>query len=115
MSEMQIEPLSTQPPTVINFVNRADQDVVLYWVNYDQQEIQYGIIKQGEQHLQKTYVGHQWAVRTLSGSEANKLLIRIYALNEPMNYIVPASMASEEVAGVETTTTCTFQIRNYLD
>ena len=107
--------MSTQSPTVINFVNRADQDVVLYWVNYDQQEIQYGIIKQGAQHLQKTYVGHQWAVRTLTGGEANKLLIRIYALHEPMNYIVPASLASDEVAGVETTTDCKFEIMNYLD
>ena len=107
--------MSTQPPTVINFVNQANQDVILYWVNYDQQEVQYAIIAKGAQHLQKTFVGHQWVVRTLAGRLENKLLIRIYALIEPMNYIVPASLASDEVAGVETTTDCKFEIMNYLD
>ena len=48
--------------TVIIFVNESKSDTLLYWVDYEGDQIDYGILHQNEYVVQPTYSGHVWLI-----------------------------------------------------
>lgn len=51
--------------TVLNFVNRTNGNVLLYWMDTEGQRKEYGTLKPGEQRDMHTYAGHVWLATTL--------------------------------------------------
>ena len=47
----------------IEFVNKLDEMVVVYWINYEGDEKEYFELQLGESKKQKTYVTHLWIVK----------------------------------------------------
>ena len=54
--------------TKITFTNHLEEEVRLYWINYDQQPVAYLTIQPGEQGVQQTYSNHWWMAKTTSGA-----------------------------------------------
>ncbi len=50
------------PETFVDFVNARTAPVVVYWLDYDGQRRQYGLLQAGQSYRQQTYVGHPWLV-----------------------------------------------------
>ena len=54
---------SESTPSEILFINLRRRPVRLLWVAFDGSERPYGVLAEGEQVLQPTYVAHRWLVR----------------------------------------------------
>lgn len=50
------------------FRNQRSDDVTVNWVNYQGQEITYGVLASGQEWTQPTYVTHPWVIRDSNGS-----------------------------------------------
>jgi VHL beta domain len=61
---------------MIQFANQAREPVLIYWVDFNGNEIKYGRIEPGERIALNSFSGHLWVVKTTSG----KVLLR-YAVN----------------------------------
>lgn len=63
-----------ETPTTVTFINPSDRTVVVYWVDYNCQEVEYQTLEPGQQYTQSTYVTHLWRVRdTANGNIVNEL------------------------------------------
>lgn len=59
---------STGAETVIDFLNRLQRPVRLFWIDEDGQRRPYGIVQPGESRKQNTYAGHVWLVADFEGN-----------------------------------------------
>lgn len=50
----------------MTFVNRSDEPVKMYWLNFQGERILYQYLPRGGRHTQKTFIGHNWLVTTLA-------------------------------------------------
>jgi VHL beta domain len=57
---------------MIQFANRAREPVVIYWVDFNRNEVPYGEIQPGQQIALSSFVGHLWIAKTTGG----KVLLR---------------------------------------
>jgi dipeptidyl-peptidase-4 len=53
--------------TTINFINRTDKDVDIYWIDTDGQRKHYATVAAGDQYRQHTFAGHVWLVTDKEG------------------------------------------------
>lgn len=53
--------------THITFVNQTDADVRLFWIDREQKQKGYGVIKAGERREQQTFAGHVWLAQDVMG------------------------------------------------
>jgi hypothetical protein len=53
---------NTNTQTTVNFVNRTDDPVDVYWVNYEGNLVFYQHLASGESWVVQTYVTHPWAI-----------------------------------------------------
>ncbi len=58
---------NTGANTTITFLNKTDEDAVLYWINSEGQKVEYGSIPSGGRRKQNSYAGHMWLVTDKSG------------------------------------------------
>jgi len=56
----------SREPTGISLVNRSDQPVKIYWLNFQGQRVLYKTLPPGGQHTQQTFIGHNWLVATMT-------------------------------------------------
>jgi len=54
--------LNSNRSTFVTFVNRHDESVRVYWLNFDGQRVYYRDIEPGESYRQQTFVTHPWVV-----------------------------------------------------
>ncbi len=54
--------------TTITFVNETHGPVHLFWINGDGKEVPYGEVAPGQSHIQNTYAGHLWLVKSANGA-----------------------------------------------
>lgn len=54
-------------PTEITFVNRGNETVLTYWIDYDCEEVLYQTVDPGYQYTQQTFVTHPWVIRNRDG------------------------------------------------
>jgi hypothetical protein len=52
--------------TGITFVNRSDEPVKIYWLNFHGERVLYQYLPPGGRHMQKTFIGHNWVVTALT-------------------------------------------------
>lgn len=60
-------------PTVVNFINRLDVAVQVFWIDYSGNRILYTTSQPGQSTRQSTYVGHPWEVVATHPSYSLKL------------------------------------------
>lgn len=48
---------------VIRLVNTQNDELNVYWIDYDGKEVYYKTLKSGEAYDQPTYVSHPWVIR----------------------------------------------------
>ncbi|MEU4625289.1 hypothetical protein AB0G04_35615 [Actinoplanes sp. NPDC023801] len=65
--EKDLRSIQTQKSTEIDFVNRRDESVVIYWLDYHGTRERYVVLESGDTREQPTFVGHPWVVTTLRG------------------------------------------------
>jgi dipeptidyl-peptidase-4 len=53
--------------TTINFINRTDKDVDIYWIDTGRQRKHYATVAAGDQYRQHTFAGHVWLVTDKEG------------------------------------------------
>jgi dipeptidyl-peptidase-4 len=53
--------------TTINFINRTDKDVDIYWIDTGRQRKRYATVAAGDQYNQHTFAGHVWLVTNKDG------------------------------------------------
>jgi VHL beta domain len=56
----------SKQPTGMTFVNRSDEPVKIYWLNFQGERVLYQYLPPGGRHTQKTFMGHNWLVTTLA-------------------------------------------------
>jgi von Hippel-Lindau disease tumor supressor len=49
-------------PAEMEFINRTDHSIRIYWINYDGGRKFYAAVRPGGSHLQQTYRTHPWVV-----------------------------------------------------
>src|SRR5688572_28842207 len=54
--------------TAVNIVNRSDQVVHVYWLNYSGARADWGIVNPGETRRQGTFLTHPWLLADPSGN-----------------------------------------------
>ena len=54
--------LNSGRSTFVTFVNRLDESVRVYWLNFDGRRVYYRDIEPGESYRQLTFVTHPWVV-----------------------------------------------------
>jgi hypothetical protein len=52
--------------TCMTFVNRSDEPIKIYWLNFQGERISYRYLPPGARHTQQTFIGHNWLVTTLA-------------------------------------------------
>jgi len=57
----------TGEETSINFINRTDKDVDIFWIDSERQRKHYATIEAGDRHRQHTFAGHVWLVTDKDG------------------------------------------------
>ncbi|MEZ6120755.1 MAG: hypothetical protein R3C28_29840 [Pirellulaceae bacterium] len=55
------------PETSVQFVNRLDQTVLLFWIQANGRRAEYGVINAGESRDQHTFANHVWLVTNTDG------------------------------------------------
>lgn len=69
MASSSLKSKEGKTETAIRFRNGLDEPVLVYWLNYDGEEIRYKTLKPGREYTQHTYVTHPWIVRRSSNHE----------------------------------------------
>jgi len=68
----------SQEPTDMTWVNRGDQPVKVYWLNFRGERVLYLSLPPGGRRTQRTFVGHNWLVTT-----ATELCLGIFETAPP--------------------------------
>ncbi|WBB77928.1 hypothetical protein O7606_16870 [Micromonospora sp. WMMD882] len=66
--ERDLEAENGGPATSVEFVNRRDEQVTVYWLNHWGHRVRLERLDPGESHRQSTYVGHPWVVTDRHGT-----------------------------------------------
>jgi hypothetical protein len=53
-------------PTAMTFVNRSDEPVKIYWLNFQGERKLYQYLPPGGRHTQRTFIGHKWLITNLT-------------------------------------------------
>lgn len=83
----------------INFINRTNSDVVLFWSDPDGNLKQYETVKPGAAHRQNTYAGHVWVVKDSAG----KLLGVFEAQDDERDALVDGNFTPRNPSGTQPT------------
>ena len=73
--------------TTINFVNKSQIEVKVYWVDYTGAEKYYKTLAPGESYVQETFATHPWVART---SSTNAAVLFVIAATTPITAEIPA-------------------------
>ena len=65
-SEPNFASRPSKQPTGMTFVNRSDEPVKIYWLNFQGERVLYQYLPPGGRHTQKTFMEHNWLVTTLA-------------------------------------------------
>ena len=65
-SEAKFASGPSKDATSLTFVNRSDEPVKVYWLNYQGERKLYQYLPPGGRHTQQTFIGHNWLVTTLT-------------------------------------------------
>ena len=65
-SEPNFASRPSKQATGMTFVNRSDEPVKIYWLNFQAERVLYQYLPPGGRHTQKTFMGHNWLVTTLT-------------------------------------------------
>ena len=60
--EKSLKSLNADTATSVDFVNETAGAIVVYWLNYSGDRVQYNIVQSGSHYVQETYVTHPWVV-----------------------------------------------------
>lgn len=73
-------------PTEITFINRGDDTLFIYWINYKCEEVYFQTLEPGHQYTQQTFVTHPWVIRN-----SEEMLVNSYIAtdSEPATVTVP--------------------------
>jgi hypothetical protein len=52
--------------TAVTFVNRSDEPVKIYWLNFQGRRKLYQYLPPGGRHTQQTFIGHKWLITNLA-------------------------------------------------
>jgi von Hippel-Lindau disease tumor suppressor protein len=63
-SEPNFASRPSKEPTGITFVNRSDEPVKIYWLNFQGERVSYQYLPPGGRFTQRTFMGHNWLVTT---------------------------------------------------
>jgi hypothetical protein len=63
----------------VEFVNRSDAAQSLAWITPAESVQHYRDLAPGESHVQSTYVGHLWVVRSVSGGPSSMHCVQVAA------------------------------------
>lgn len=59
----------------ITFVNNSKRPVIIYWMNYQCQEVKYNTVQPGESYTQISYLNHPWRIRDAQTGSIRKEFI----------------------------------------
>ena len=79
--------------TYVNFINKTDETVELYWRAGDGSQRLYAEIEPGKEHDQHTFGGHVWLAKT-----KNKIVAIFRAENEHRSAVIDGSVEIKEIA-----------------
>jgi hypothetical protein len=65
--EATLRSISADVPAVVRFSNERDEEVELFWLDYDGKRKSYGPIAAKSTREQRTFLTHPWVISTLSG------------------------------------------------
>ncbi|MCB1224708.1 MAG: DPP IV N-terminal domain-containing protein, partial [Verrucomicrobiales bacterium] len=57
----------TGEESALKFVNRLDEDVELFWIDHQGEQVSYGHVRRGSEREQHTYDGHVWLIANRTG------------------------------------------------
>ena len=83
----------TGDETSITFINATEDDVEVYWVDFERERRHYATIGVGKQHEQHTYAGHVW----LATDKDRKTLAVFVATEEAGNAVIDANSVRKAV------------------
>jgi invasion protein IalB len=65
--EPELASQSSQQATAMTFVNRSDQAVAIYWLDFQGNRRLYHTLVPGGRFTQATFIGHNWLIATSDG------------------------------------------------
>lgn len=110
-------------PFTLRLINNYDgYQVDLYWINYNDEEIKYGIIGYKESRTQPTFVGHKWLLKAGNGKEVTIVIGQGQVTTSDVNVYLLSLFTVTTVAPTTTPMTTlplhaafTFNIKNDSD
>lgn len=59
----------SETKTLIEFVNKMNVPVAVFWINFDGEQEKFRTLEPGERYTQSTFVTHPWIVKTLPSNQ----------------------------------------------
>lgn len=109
-AELALDPvrsLEGRVATEMLFENRSTESVLIYWINYQGEEVFYRELRAGDSYRQQTYVTHPWRIR----AKNTRTVIKTVAANSSTTQIVVIEKASDTTESTPTMEVVTQQPR----
>jgi hypothetical protein len=66
IEEMSFASAQSRDPTGMTFVNRSNEPIKIYWLDFRAMRTLYRFLPPGDKISQQTYIGHNWLVSTMA-------------------------------------------------